>query len=218
MTLSGYYAPPGPTLERRGFSLYSCVLKYKPNEVRFERSDPERRDPEQMSSLTNSQLILNGGNATLDASSASTLDFQGGTGDPDITGIETLTFSGAINTGTPIGGHCMCFRGERGTATASGNAYSMGNGNTRLAGCVMPQAGSVLAISITTDTSSTATIAIIGSSSGTLISTSLAASSSNSTTVAAGAAPFVSGEQIYAQITSGTVNGVSCCWWMVRFD
>lgn len=163
-------------------------------------------------------MNLGSSNVIVTAPSADTLDLEGpSSSNVDLIGVSTFTFAGKLRTPTSdLGGHCYAFRGERSASAASGTTYSVswGENDTGL-GSVMPQAGTAIWLTWDCNTASTCTIALVGSSSGTLLSISVSGGTTGS---ASGSAAFGTKEMLNVQVTSGTASGASRVYWIVRLN
>lgn len=97
--------------------------------------------------------------------------------------------------------------GERGAGASVGNRYAFGNGATGTSGVKIGNACQLYAVSVVTDTSSTGTVDVFvnGTSRG---SVTLTAQTEN---IAYLATPYAlsAGDEIYLEVTSGTISGIS---------
>jgi len=154
----------------------------------------------------------------LEAPNNNILDLEGNGGaDVDVTGINDLEFSGEIradNGALAISGHGMMLVAERRGSTSSPNIYAMGNG-LDAPGPPMPTSGTIVGISLSTDTNETATATAMvnGSSSG--VFAVLFSSDSGFST---GSASFSAGDLVYPELTFGSTSGVAKVAIFIRFD
>jgi len=172
-----------------------------------------------MSQINPTQLVLSGGDVTLDSPANDQLDFVGSSSSVDVTGVDDFTCATSFQSGSnPLGGHCVTFAGEiRNVSTGFHFAFGSGGVNTNN-GIVMIYPGQVVALSLTSEVSATDITATIERNRSSTAFTVSALGSQVGTSNPVGLT-FSAGDELNAEVTTANPSGNGLILtFFIRFD
>lgn len=131
----------------------------------------------------------------------------------DVSGrLTTGTFNASSNNG--FSGNIVSYSGELNGAVGATTKYSYGNSSTGSIGIVMPTAGKIIAIAVSSSVSSTGTATLYDNNSTSGIGVSLSSSTTNYTIITH---TFTAGTTLQMVLTSGTLTNSIATFW-VKYD